>query len=171
MRDAIHVAAMEGFIDLSSASFPLAHRVGSPQEQALIECYSRQELERFVSARDSLPRHLQGFIVAYTLDEYVGTGARLFLTQDGRGGFALIGGELASLFSLPGARYGDLLVQQAVELGATKLSCFDAVGKLPALYGRHGFKETFRAPWDDSLAPRNWSYDDWGRPDYVEMKR
>lgn len=98
-------------------------------------------------------------------------GARLFLTRDGLGGVAVINGELASLFSLPGSYYGDLLVCHAVTHGAHKLSCFDTQGKLPSLYERHGFEEVFRAAWDDTFAPSNWSYERWGRPDYVEMRR
>ncbi len=137
----------------------------------VVECFSRKEMERFVSARDALPEHLRAFVVSYSIEEYRSAGARLFLTRDGLGGVAVIDGELASLFSLPGSCYGDLLVCHAVTHGAHRLSCFDTRGKLPALYERHGFEEVFRAAWDDAYAPPHWSYERWGRPDYVEMRR
>jgi hypothetical protein len=171
MRDYSRATTVgDGSFDLTNESFNRALSVVSFR-QALIECSSRQEMERFIRARDALPDHLRGFIVMYSVDEYMSEGARLFVTGDGLGGFALINGELASLFSLPGAHYGDLLVGHAVQQGAYKLSCFDTRGKLPALYGRHGFEEKLRAAWDDTLAPPNWRYDWWGRPDYVEMRR
>jgi hypothetical protein len=77
---------------------------------------------------------------------------------------------LASVFSLPGAHHGDMLVSRSIAEGARFLSFFDTLGKLSNLYGRHGFKETFRAPWDATLAPPLWNYERWGRPNYVEMR-
>lgn len=153
------------------ASFAHDGSLSSFRCHAIVECYSVQEMERFIASRESLPPHLHGFLVPYTRDEYMERGARLFLTADGRGGVALLNGELGSLFSLPGAHYGDHLVEFAVEQGARKLSCYDTRGKLPSLYGRHGFKETLRAPWNDEYAPKTWNYAVWGRPDYVEMTR
>jgi hypothetical protein len=50
-----------------------------------------------------------------------------------------------------------MLVAFAVAQGASRLSCYDTRGKLPALYGRHGFKESLRAPWNDAYAPQTWS--------------
>jgi hypothetical protein len=138
---------------------------------ALMECYTVEDMSRFIASRDSLPPALRGFVMPYSPETYVAKEARLFLTIDGRGGFALIADELASLFSLPGAGYGDLLVQAAVQEGASKLSCFDNKGKLVSLYSRHGFRETNRFAWKDDLAPRAWDYAAWGRPDYVEMSR
>jgi hypothetical protein len=156
---------------LSTASFPMDGGPSPFRARAIVECHTVHEMEKFIVSRDSLPSHLRGFIVPYSQEEYASKGARLFLTLDGRGGVALIDGELGSLFSLPGAHYGDALVAFAVELGAWKLSCYDTRGKLPSLYGRHGFKESLRAPWNDEYAPKTWDYAAWGRPDYVEMSR
>ena len=153
------------------ASFVHDGSLSSFRAHAVVECYSAQEMERFIVSRDSLPAHLRGFLVPYTRDEYMARGSKLFLTVDGRGGVALLNGELGSLFSMPGAHYGNLLVEFAVTHGACKLSCYDTRGKLPSLYGRHGFKETLRAPWNDEYAPKTWNYAVWGRPDYVEMSR
>lgn len=170
MRESTCVTTVVKSIDLASESFS-SNRDVFCRREALIECVSQRDLEGFARAREALPEYLRGFLTWYSVDDYLALGARGYLTEDGLGGFALINGELATLFSLPGAHYGDMLVHQAVERGAHKLSCFDAHGKLLNLYGRHGFKETARAPWDDSLAPLQWSYERWGRPDYVEMNR
>lgn len=152
MRDCSRAVAVREPFELASLSLNGVSGLSSFRQE-VSECCSREEMERFVSARDALPEHLRGFIVLYSIEEYMSAAAGLFMTHDGFGGFAVIKGELASLFSLPGAHYGDLLVCHAVAHGANKLSCFDTLGKLPALYGRHGFVETFRAAWDDTLAP------------------
>jgi hypothetical protein len=158
-------------MDLAGVWFSSAAPFVPLRNEVLSECCCSEEMARFISARDSLPEGLRGFIVPYTVEEYQAKNATLFLTADGLGGFALMQGELASLFSLPGAHYGDMLVREAVQRGASKLSCYDTRGKLPSLYGRHGFTETFRASWDDEFAPKNWNFAAWGRPDYVEMSR
>ena len=157
MRGDARVTAVGESVDLASASFSSGAEVGSFQS-GLIECCSRQEMERFISARDSLPQEFRGFLAQYSLEEYVMKGARIFLTYDNLGGF-----------SLPGGHHGDMLVSRAIEEGAQVLSCFDTLAKFSNLYERHGFRETFRAPWDDNLAPLHWNYAKWGRPDYVEM--
>lgn len=171
MREFARVSNASGIIDLAGESFRSPDRIRCQDRLVLAECSSIDAMEAFVAARDSLPSHLHGFVKAHTVEHYLMKRARLYLTDDARGGFAIIGAELASLFSLPGAHYGDRLVAGAIERGVSKLSCFDSKGKLLALYGRHGFYETFRAQFDDALAPKDWDYAAWGRPDYVEMSR
>ena len=171
MPKAGRVSCTKEVFDLSSDVQQLAVPNSCSQGWRLQECGSLKEMERFISARDSLPHHLKGFLGRYSLADFLRKDAQVYLTEDTRGGFAIIEGELASLFSLPGAHYGELLVELAVERGAHKLSCYDCDGKLLALYGRHGFTETLRVPWDDSLARSCWNYELWGRPDYVEMSR
>ena len=171
MPDAARVSSTGEVFDLSRVEDQLVVPNALSRGWRVQECRSLKEMERFVSARDSLPERLKGFLVHYSIVDFLRKDARVFLTEDARGGFALMEGELGSLFSLPGAHYGNLLVELAVEKGAHKLSCYDCHGKLPSMYGRHGFKETFRAEWDNSLAPSLWNYELWGRPDYVEMSR
>lgn len=171
MPDAARVSSTEEMFDLSRGVHQLVVPTSLSDGWRLQECRSLKEMERFVASRECLPERLKGFLVHYAIVDFLRVDAKVFLTEDTRGGFAIIRGELASLFSLPGAHYGDLLVELAVDKGAHKLSCFDCHGKLPSLYGRHGFHETLRARWDESLAPKNWSYELWGRPDYVEMSR
>ena len=138
---------------LADLSLSNSGSLSSFRAEALVECCTVEDMGRFIASRDSLPNDLRGFLMPYSREKYVANEARLFLTVDGRGGFALIRDELASLFSLPGARYGDMLVRSAIEEGASALSCFDNCGKLVSLYSRHGFKETLRVSWNDELAP------------------
>jgi hypothetical protein len=171
MRDVTRVGRAEEVLNLASVNFHIVDRSPPIDGSEIFACTSLDEMQAFIAARDSLPASLHGFVSPFSLEDYLERRARLFLTADERGGFAIINDELASLFSLPGAHYGDLLVASSVVHGATKLSCYDNHGKLFRLYSRHGFKETLRVSWEDSLAPSDWDYDAWGRPDYVEMKR
>ena len=70
MRDVARVSADGESFDLASVSFPCTEALVSLRDVALIECCSFKEMERFVSARDSLPYHRRGFIVPYTVEEY-----------------------------------------------------------------------------------------------------
>ncbi len=92
--------------------------------------------------------------------------ADCFLTGDSKSGFALLNGELTGLFSVPKGR-GAFLINAAIERGAHELNCFE--GYLSDLYGRHGFRETTRTPWDTAQAPRNWDVTRWGTPDVLTM--
>ena len=113
---------------LADLSLSNSGSLSSFRAEALVECCTVEDMGRFIASRDSLPNDLRGFLMPYSREKYVAHEARLFLTVDGRGGFALIRDELASLFSLPGARYGDMLVRSAIEEGASALSCFDNCG-------------------------------------------
>lgn len=82
-------------------------------------------------------------------------------------GYLTASGYFGGLYSrVPG--YGSAIVKKAVELGAVKLDCLG--DDLASLYKRHGFRETFRAPWDAALAPPEWP-ESFGKPDYIEMER
>lgn len=135
----------------------------------IAECSSERDMHRFMIARDILPPKQKGMRHPYTFDEYVEQGARLFLTHDSCGGFGLRGNELISLFSLPGYKYGNILVAAAKERGAEHLCCFDVDGRLLSFYGRHGFREVARELWNPQCAPPNWNYQDLGTPDVVTM--
>lgn len=94
----------------------------------------------------------------------------LYLTDDGRAGFAIEDGdELVSVFSYRGEHAGDAIVAKAVEMGARRLDCYDINGKLPNLYGAHGFRPVARVKWDDGYAPAGWNTRIMGRPDVVAM--
>lgn len=82
-----------------------------------------------------------------------------FLHPDKQSGFVVKpDSEVTSLFSLARGR-GDDLTRGAISEGARKLDNFDLRGKLPELYGRHGFSEYDRVP--------NWTP---GEPDVSFMK-
>jgi hypothetical protein len=110
-------------------------------------------------------------VAAYTADEY--QQKRLFVTADGTAGFALTtDGDIVSVFSAPGSGNGRAVMALAVQVGGTRLDCFDTV--LPSYYAAHGFRAVARLPWNDEYAPVGWdakafaAYNK-GKPDVVFM--
>lgn len=79
---------------------------------------------------------------------------RLFLTEDGRSGFALKpDGDIVSVFS-SGGGLAHAMLALAVQEGGTKLDAFDTV--LPDIYAVNGFREVRREAWNDEYAPEGW---------------
>lgn len=157
-------------IDLSEVHLGVFHDCRFNPHEIAHECCSVDQINNFIAARDSLPTHLKPFLTPYTVDQYLALEARVFLTKEHHGGFAIVGDQLTSLFSLPGANLGNMLVVLAKLHGAECLSCYDTNNKLTSMYARHGFQETLRVPWNETLAPRGWDYNTWGTPDFVEMR-
>lgn len=113
--------------------------------------------------RDNGDNPFAAAVDVHTPEEY--ENCRMFLTDDGRAGFAIAeGDELVSVFSCPGKHAGGDVVAKAVELGARRLDCYDIHGALPRLYGSHGFKPIAYVDWDDDYAPDGWDYGTLGRP-------
>lgn len=100
---------------------------------------------------------IKDFVHRYSPEEL--SQMRLFLTPDGKSGFALKpDGDLVSVFSAIKGR-GDVIMPEAIAKGGTKLDAFE--GYLTNdLYPRYGFKEVRREP--------NWTK---GGPDVVFMER
>ncbi len=102
-------------------------------------------------------------------------GWRMFLTNDGKAGFALKpDGDIVSVFSkgpeVKGA--ANTMLEIAKQAGGVKLDCFDTI--LPEIYGKHGFKAVARVPWNDEYAPEGWDKATFakfngGEPDVVFM--
>lgn len=97
----------------------------------------------------------------------------ILLLADREGGGAGLGitpgKELFNLFNnTPTKKIGRAMVRSAIDLGAVKLFCFD--GFLRVFYERLGFKVVNRAPWSDNLAPKNWDYEKYGKPDVIWME-
>ena len=92
---------------------------------------------------------------------------RLFLSPDGNSGFALDGETLVSVFGRGGGKLRKI-VDAAVANGARKLDAFDT--GLPQMYASLGWRETGRRKWNDKYAPKDWPYDELGRPDVVDME-
>jgi hypothetical protein len=110
---------------------------------------------------------IKDMLTEYTPEEYALM--RTFLTKDRGSGFAIKGGdELVSVFSGPRGR-GDLLSREAVARGARRLDNFDIEGKLPELYGRAGFMETQRYPYDPAYAGELSDFVNRSQPDVVFM--
>lgn len=129
------------------------------------------DVDRFIDLRDQTPNHLKGFVTPHTAAEYKALGAEFYLSETGNAGFAIArndGNELISAFSLPGTTESGNLVYEAIKAGAKQLWCFDTI--LPEMYGKFGFRENERFPWDDRLAPLQWDYERFGKPALIHME-
>ena len=113
-------------------------------------------------------------VYVYTPAEY--QHKRLFLTKDGKTGFAVADdGDIVSVFNTKGSGRRASTVSMlllAVENGGTKLDAFDTI--LPQLYSSVGFRPSSRTAWNDDFAPPGWNkelFSDYnqGEPDVVFM--
>lgn len=121
---------------------------------------------------DAKASHKFGAAV-YVYPEADYAGMRLFLTKDGKAGFALKDDDIVSVFAGPEHKGGaDAVMQLAVQEGGRRLDAFDTV--LPHLYAKHGFKAVARVPWNEEYAPEGWDKNLFqaygkGEPDVVYM--
>jgi hypothetical protein len=94
---------------------------------------------------------------------------RVYSNITGTVGFAITpSNELINLFNNSGIRgYGRDTITFAIEMGATRLNCFD--GPMVKLYESFGFIETSRFPFNRTFAPIGWNYETMGTPDAVNM--
>jgi DNA polymerase III epsilon subunit-like protein len=111
-------------------------------------------------------------VFIYTPEEYVDM--RMFISADGKSGFALKGTDLVSVFKgdTQDKRVAHAMVPLATQEGAITADAFDTT--LPEIYGDHGLKTVARLPWDDSQAPSDWNKDTFsdfnnGQPDVTFM--
>jgi DNA polymerase III epsilon subunit-like protein len=111
-------------------------------------------------------------VYVYSPEEYAGM--RMFVSADGKSGFALKGNDLVSVFKgdTTDKRVAHAMVPLAIQEGATTADAFDTT--LPEIYGDHGLKTVARLPWDDSQAPDDWNKETFsesnnGEPDVVFM--
>ena len=148
---------------------------------------AQQFFDSIVGAKASLGEFGESVFV-YPVDEY--RDMRLFLTEDGTGGFALKetdtkgATDIVSVFnsstpSAPGAGDGGPhkqlnypMIRLATEEGGNMLDAFDIY--LPKLYSANGFKVRSRLKWDDEQAPDGWDKEAFknfnnGEPDVVFM--
>lgn len=106
-------------------------------------------------------------VYVYPKDEY--GGMKTYLDSMGTAGYAVKpDGDLVSVFNVGQKGMGERGVRSAIQRGASKLDAFDESGRLPKLYGKYGFRETGRDPWDPQYAPEGWKG---GEPDVVYMQR
>lgn len=112
-------------------------------------------------------------VYVYPEEEY--TQMKLYVTDDGRSGFALHGNDIVSVFSRRDAthhRVGNALIATAIEEGGRRLDCYDTV--LPGLYAEEGMVPVARVRWNDDYAPDDWDKTTFnrynhGEPDVVFM--
>lgn len=117
--------------------------------------------------------HYSAAVTLYSPQEYANM--RLFLTPDGKAGFALKGDDIASVFRHPDSTIKNIMpsmLDLAVSQGGRRLDAFDTV--LPDLYSRAGFRAVSRTPFDPEHKPAGWSYDEFknfngGKPVVVFM--
>lgn len=109
----------------------------------------------------------------YSPEEY--KDAKLYLTDNGKAGFALKGDDIVSVFKSPDSKvkkFANAALNEAVKLGGRRLDCFDTI--LPEIYSQNHFKAVARLNWNDEYAPEDWNYERMkpfhdGRPDVVFM--
>ncbi len=112
-------------------------------------------------------------VYVYPLEEY--KNMRLFLSEDGKSGFAIkTDGDIVSVFSSnKKAGVSHIMMELAIQNGGYKLDCFDTY--LPHIYSAHGFKEVNRIKWNEAYRPDGWDksfyklYNN-GEPDVVFME-
>ena len=127
------------------------------------------EPEEFIKVRDSIPEDNKSYLTLYTPEQYKEMGAKLYMTEDGNGGFALKGDEILSVFTKPGSHVGHRMMNEAVKLGGKRLDCIGR--KLVTFYKYHGFKVTDSLKWDKNYAPKNWNYRKHDTPKIYFMER
>ena len=102
---------------------------------------------------------------------------KLYLSSDGKAGFALHGDEIKAVFADPsfvGASY--MIMPMAIALGGRRLDCFDGKVGLQNVYARFGFKPVARIEFSydafsDNATKRAWKkqVDNLGKPDVYFM--
>lgn len=108
-------------------------------------------------------------VYVYPTDRY--KSMRLFVTKDGKAGFAIKqDNDIVSVFSMGNA--GRAVLEVAVAAGGRKLDAFDTI--LPHYYSAHGFVAVSRLKWQDKFMPDGWdknTFKDFnnGEPDVVFM--
>lgn len=108
------------------------------------------------------------FVHVYSPEEY--QHMRTFLSADGLVGYAITSEhDLVSVFNASDVKgAGKAAVQDALRNGAKSLDAFE--GFLPQYYKQFGFNEYKRDPFNEEYAPKDWNYEQHGRPDVVYMK-
>lgn len=156
--------ASRGFIP-PSRFLPNQDRIALSGRAA--ETHREVSPERFAAAISKLPPRFAVFVTSYTAEQYREMGGQVILSRSGKSGCVVKpDGDIISVFSLPGAHEGWGTIQEAIRRGGRKLDCFD--GRLPTIYGRHGFKQISRLPWNEKDAPPGWKSSD--QPDIVFME-
>ena len=116
---------------------------------------------------------LAASVHAYDPKEY--KGMRLFMTPNGKAGFALKGDDIVSVFNSRDSGHthvSNAMLQLAIAQGGRRLDAFDTA--LPHIYSRNKFRVVSRMPWNEEYKPEGWKHSDFdaynkGKPDVVFM--
>lgn len=127
--------------------------------------------EQIESLKDNNPYSASVYV--YPVEEY--RQMRLFLTEDGKAGFALHGDDIVSAFSRRDSPHSGCvraILATAIDQGGRRCDCFDTV--LPKLYATEGMVPVARLGWNDDYAPDGWDKNTYrqfneGEPDVVFM--
>lgn len=164
------------------AEFSLPIRIKNKLKQAGIDAPKIVEIksdskgaEMFKTAITQAKDANEFGAAVYVYDSY--EGMRLFVTPDGKAGFAIKPGpvnDIVSVFGTPGSYKGVAhpMLMLAVQEGGKKLDAFDTV--LPEIYAAHGFRTAAKMQWSDDFAPEGWDKAKFskyknGEPDVVFM--
>lgn len=167
MIDGREIATKKLITTNSNAQAQIAARMNVPP---IHELDSQKESATFIAAMKKITALSPDGAQVYVHADEDYKNMRLFLTQDGTGGFALNGTEMVSLFSKPNSRQGRALLRTQMDEGGTHGDAFDTF--LPSLYAQEGLRVVARLPWDDSQAPKGWDAErnkqyNGGKPDVV----
>ena len=163
-----------GRFSLSAEAKAAATKAGIPT-QDLFEVPGNAGAEAFRSAIEAskVGNKFASSVYVYSADDY--RSMRLFLTEDGKSGFALKGDDIVSVFNNGGEKgIAHSMMLLAAQEGGRRLDAFDTV--LPHIYAIHGFEPAARMKWNEEYAPDGWnkklysSYNG-GEPDVVYMAR
>ena len=155
------------------AIFELAQTMRSAQQFA-------EAIDRAKIAQGPIGSSVYVYPVETTSEETGYADMRLFLTRDGKAGFAIKEGEISgindivSVFNTPNSYqgFGYSAIRLAVDEGGNKLDAFDTF--LPGAYSANGFTIRSRTSWNDEFAPEGWDKEKYsafnnGEPDVVFM--
>ena len=178
----------EGEVQIWKVTKPTKNAFGRLVDSpALAEITDGQVFHDMIAA--AMKEHRTGSSVeVYKPEEY--NGMRLFLTLDGKAGYALNGDDIVSVFKAPETKgrrgWSAYALAHAVEMGGRRLDAFDT--RLPELYAMGGFEATGRVAFNDAVnkktgeylyAPKNWDpkqysrfrglHGEAGKPDIITM--
>ena len=138
--------------------------------------YVRNDYKRFA---DELRNNKRNFFLSkYEPEEMELNGMQTYNLKDYPIGFALQKSNDSDDVDIVGVHnnsniggVGEDLVDSAVSLGGNTLDHYD--GFLSDFYGKKGFEEYHRVPWNDKYADPNWDYEKYGKLDvvYRRLKR
>ena len=117
--------------------------------------------------QETAKRHKFGFAVDVKPQSFYNDPANTIYRNGDAGAAVTEGGDLVSVYSVPGGKGNIDAVLTDASQDAKTLDAFDIGGFLPNLYNRYGFKVVARVPFNREYAPPGWDFDAAGEPDVV----